>query len=155
MGVVSQRFLPPGTQGVGRLTRFVEEPLTFGFRLVRRFAQKRSALPVELLVLELELVARLYGFGRFRVGTREFRGDPLLPRVDGVENAPVQEALQQPHQNEEVDDLRNDGKPVDQHVLLTRREGNDVVPERVGKDENHRDHEAINRNGLDHGQAHE
>ena len=88
MSVVSQRFLSLGTQGIGRLPRFVEEPLTFGFRLVRRLAQECGALLVELLVLVLELVALLLGFGLFRVGIREFRGDPLLPRVDGVENGP-------------------------------------------------------------------
>ena len=65
MGVVSQRFLPLGTQGIGCLPRFVEEPLTFGFRLVRRLTQERGALPVELLVLVLELVTLLLGFRFF------------------------------------------------------------------------------------------
>jgi hypothetical protein len=32
--------------------------------------------------------------------------------------------------------------------------GDDVIPERIGENENHRDHEAIDRNGLDHGQSH-
>jgi len=36
-------------------------------------------------------------FGPFRVGVREFGGDPLLPRVDGVEDGLVKKALQQPH----------------------------------------------------------
>ena len=154
MGVVSQRVLAFGTQRISRLSRFVEEPLTFGLRLVRRLAQECGALPVELLVLALELVVLLFGFHLFRGGVGELSGDPLLPLVDGMEDRFVQEALQQPHQNEEVDDLRNDGKPVNQHDSLSRRDSNDVVPKRVRKDENHRDHEAINRNGLDHGQAH-
>ena len=97
MGVVSQRFLSLGTQGIGRLARFVKEPLTFGFRLVRRLAQECGALLVELLILVLELVALLLRFGPFRVGVREFGGDPLLPRVDGVEDGLVKKALQQPH----------------------------------------------------------
>ena len=76
---VSQRFLAFGAQRVGILSRFVEQPLTFGFRLVRRLAQEAGTLLVELLVLVLELVALLLGFGFFRVGVREFRGDPLSP----------------------------------------------------------------------------
>jgi hypothetical protein len=38
---------------------------------------------VELLVLVLELVA-LFSASAFCVGVREFLGDPLLPRIDGV-----------------------------------------------------------------------
>src|ERR1035437_9298912 len=86
MRVASQRFLSLRAQGVGGLPRFAEEPLTFGFRLLRSLAQKRGALLVELLVLVLELVALLFGFGLFRVGVRKLRGDPLLPRVDGIED---------------------------------------------------------------------
>src|SRR5450756_1172375 len=89
MRVVSQRFHPLGTQGVGRLPRFVEKSLTFGFRLVRRLAQECSALLVEFLVLVLELVALHSGFGLFRVCVREFSGDAFLPRVDGVEDGLV------------------------------------------------------------------
>ena len=43
----------------------------------------------------------------------------LLTLIHGVQNALVQKALQQPDQNQEVDDLRGDGKPVNQHVYFT------------------------------------
>jgi hypothetical protein len=33
--------------------------------------------------------------------------------------------------------------------------GDDVVPERVGEDQNHRDHEAVDGRGLDHRQTNE
>jgi hypothetical protein len=112
MGVVSQRFLSLGTQGVGRLPRFVDEPLTFGLRLVRRFAQEGGALLVKIRILVLELVLLLLGFGSFRVRVREFCGDPLLPFIDGVEDWFVKEALHQPHQDEKVERLRNDGEPI-------------------------------------------
>ena len=79
VGFASQRFLSLGAQGVGRLPRFVEEPLTFGFRLLRRLAQECGALLVKLLVLVLELVALFLRFGLFRVGVREFRGDHASP----------------------------------------------------------------------------
>ena len=118
--IVSQRFLSLGAQGVSRLPRFIEEPLTFGFRLLRRLAQERGALLVEHLVLVLKLIALLLGFGLFRVGVREFRGDPLLTRVDGVEDGLVKKALQQPHQDDEVERLRTDGEPIDEHELLSR-----------------------------------
>ena len=92
MRVASQRFLSLRAQGVGRLPRFAEESLAFGFRLLRSLAQERGALLVELFVFVLELVALLFGFGFFRVGVRKFRGDPLLPRIDGIENWLVEKA---------------------------------------------------------------
>ena len=153
VGVASQRLLSLGTQGIGCLSRIVEESLAFGFRFVRRLAQECGALLVELLVLVLELVALLLRFGLFRVSVREFRGDPLLPRVNGVEDRLVKKALQQPHQDEEVERLRTDSEPVDQHGLLSCGLGDDVIPERIGENENHRDHEAVDRDGLDHGQT--
>ena len=58
-----------------------------------------------------------------RVGVGEFRGDPLLPRVDGVEDGLVEKALHQPHQDEEVERLRTDGEPVDQHGSTFPRPG--------------------------------
>jgi hypothetical protein len=79
-------LLPFGAQLVGRLPCFVEEPLAFGLCFVGRFGQKRGALLVELLVLVLELVVLLLRFRLFRGGVGEFRGDQLLPRVDGVED---------------------------------------------------------------------
>ena len=84
LGVLSQRLLSLRAQGVGRLSRFVEEPLTLRRRLVRRLLQECRALLVEFLVLVLELVALLLGLGLLRGRVRELRGDPLLPRVDGV-----------------------------------------------------------------------
>src|SRR5450759_3987986 len=115
MGIVSQRFLSLGAQDIGRLPRFVEEPLAFSFSFLRRLVHERVALLVELLVLGLDLVALLLGFCFFCVGVCQLLGDPFLASVDSVKNGPVKEMLQQPHQNEEVDDLRQNGKPVDQH----------------------------------------
>ena len=84
MLLVSQRLLQFRTQSRSVLPRFVEEPLTFGFRLVRCLGQERRALLVKLLVFVLEVVALLLGFGFFFVGIRQFRGDPLLPLIDGT-----------------------------------------------------------------------
>ena len=104
-------------------TRFVVEPLTFGLRLVRRFTQKRGALLVELLVFVLKLVALLLGFGLFLVGVREFCGDSLLALIYGVEDRFVKEALHQPHQDEKVEHLCNDGEPIDYHRFIFLRLG--------------------------------
>src|SRR5450830_687920 len=64
----------------------------------------------------LEFVALCFGFGLFRIGVCQLFGDSLLPFINSIENGLVQESLQQPHQNEEIDDLRKDGKPIDQHM---------------------------------------
>src|ERR1035438_328771 len=92
MGVVSQRFLPLGTQGVDRLPCFVKESLTFGLRLVCRFTHEGSPLLVKLRVLVLELVVLLFSFSLFRVCVRELRGDPLFPLINGVEDRLVKKA---------------------------------------------------------------
>jgi hypothetical protein len=112
---VSQRFLSLGAKGIDRLSRFVHEPLTLGLRLICRRTQERGALLLEGRVLVLELIAHLSGFGLFLVGIRELSGDALFPRVDGIEDRPIEKALQQPHQDEEVEQLRANGEPVDEY----------------------------------------
>src|SRR5271157_6568016 len=71
---VSQRVLAFGTQQVGILSCFVEQPLTFGFGLVRGFFQERRTLLVEGLVLVLKVVAVLLRFSFLRLGLRELGG---------------------------------------------------------------------------------
>ena len=90
---------------VGILPRFVEQPLTFGVGLVRGLCQERCTLLIEGLVLVLKVVALLLRFRLLRLGLRELGGDPFLSFVDGVEDGLVEESLQQPHQDEEVDRL--------------------------------------------------
>ena len=106
-------------QHVGRFAGLVQEPSALSLRFVRSLAQKRGPLPVELLVLALELVAVFLRFGFFCGGVRQFACHQLLPRRDGVENRLIQIALHQPHQDEKVERLRDDGKPVDQHRLTS------------------------------------
>ena len=110
-----QRFLPLGVRRVRHGLCLNEESFAFGFCLVSDFAKERGALAVEVLVLALEFVALFLRFGFFCIGVGEFRGDPFFPRIDGVENGLIKKALHQPHQDEEVERLRPDGKPVDQH----------------------------------------
>ena len=117
MGIAPQGLLSFGARGICRLARFVEKPLTFRLRILRRLGQERRALPVEFLVLVLELVVFLLSFGLLGVGIGEFLCNPLLPCVDGVKDGFVEEMLQEPHQDEEIERLRSDGKPVDQHKL--------------------------------------
>ncbi len=64
----------------------------------------------------LALILRLR-FPCIRIG--ELRGDPSFPRIQGVEDRLVKKTLQQPHQDEKVDDLRNNSEPVDQHKLFS------------------------------------
>ena len=56
---------------------------------------------------------RTPGFGHSFVGVGEFGGNPLLSRVESIEYGLVQEALQQPYEDEKVECLRNNGEPVD------------------------------------------
>jgi len=128
-----QSLLALGTLDIGRLARFFEQALAFGSRLVRRLGEKCSALAVELSVLVLELGVSLFCFGHFRAGVGKLFGDPLFPRVDGMENRLVEKALQQPHQDDEVERLRADGKPIDEHRLLARGLSDDMIPERIGE----------------------
>jgi hypothetical protein len=61
----------------------------------------------------LKVVTLLLRFGLFRGGIREFRGDPLLPLVDGAKDWFVQEAFHEPHQDKEVERLCADSEPID------------------------------------------
>src|ERR1039458_2832893 len=107
MGVVSQRFLSLGTQGVDRLPRFVKEPLPFGLRLVCRLTQEGGALLVKLRVLVLELVVLLFSLGLFRVCVRELRGDPLFPLINCVEDRLVKKAPRSEEHTSELQSLRH------------------------------------------------
>ena len=109
----SQCVLAFGTQRIGILSYLVEQPLTFGIGIVRGFFQERRTLFVEGFVLVLKVVAFLLRFGYFCLGLRKLGGDALLALVDGLEDRFVKESLQQPHQDEEVDCLGEDGEPVD------------------------------------------
>ena len=109
---MAQGLLSLGAQSIGCFPRVVEEPLTFDFRLVRRFREKCGTLLVKLLAFLLKLFVFLLGFRLFRLGIREFFGNQFLPRVNGIEDGFVKKALHQPHKDEEVQRLRRDGKPV-------------------------------------------
>jgi len=85
-GVVFQRFLSLGTQGIGRIPCYHREAADVRLSPRPLPAQECGALLVEVLVLVLELVALLLGFGLFRVGIAMFFGDPLSPRVNGTED---------------------------------------------------------------------
>ena len=152
---VVERFLSLCAQSVSRLARFREQTLALRVRILRGLLQQRRPLLIEILALALELILFLGGCGFLRRGVRELGGDPLLPRVDGVKDGLVEVALHQPHQDDEVERLCADGVPVDQHGLLTGGLRDDVTPERVGENEDHRDHEAVDGQRLDHRQAHE
>ena len=96
VGVASQRLLSLGPQSIGCLSRIVKKSSAFGFRFVCRLAQECSAPLVELFVLMLELIALLLRFGLFCVSVCQFRSDPLLPRVNGVEDRLVKIGVSNP-----------------------------------------------------------
>jgi hypothetical protein len=59
---------------------------TFGLRLVRRFAQKRSTLLIEFLIFVFELVTLLLGFSHLNVSVCKFLGDLFFSLIDGVKD---------------------------------------------------------------------
>ena len=73
----------------------------------------------------------------------------------GLEDGLVKKALHQPHQDHEIERLRPDGEPIDEHGLLPCGFGDRMVPERIREDEDHRNHEAVDGRGFDHRQTHE
>ncbi len=81
--------------------------------------------------------------------------DAFLAPLHGARDRAVEEALQQPDQNQEVDDLGGDREPVDLHAAHPPACAITCVPEGVGEDQDHRDHEAVDRGRLDHRQADE
>src|ERR1035437_3503719 len=141
--VISQRGRLRGAQTLRRFPRFVEEALALDFRLVRRLAEESAALFIKHFVLVLKVVALLLCLGLLRIGIRKFSGDALFPCVDGVEDGLVEEMLQQPHQDEEVQYLCPDGEPVDEHGSFPSGLSDDVTPKRIRENENHRDDKTV------------
>ena len=130
-------FMPLVAQGLGGLVCLIKEPLTLSIRLVRCLFQESSTLLVESLIFLLEIVAFFFGFGLHGVSFCMLLGNPLLPRINGVENGFIKKALHQPYQDEEVKRLRPDSEPINQHGLFPCRCGDGMIPERIGKDEDH------------------
>ncbi len=93
LGIASQQFRPLFAQIVGRLSCRVQQALTFGVDVLRRLAQECSSLLIEGLILVLKFVAFFLRLFLLRVRVRKHCGDPLLPRIDGVEYRLVEIAL--------------------------------------------------------------
>ncbi len=70
------------------------------------------ALAVQLVALLPEFFGALLGVGFGLLGLVETLLDGFFPLVHRLENAVVEEDLQQHHEDEEVDDLCSDGDPV-------------------------------------------
>src|SRR5258708_22387145 len=81
----------------------------------------------------------------------ELRGDFFLPRIDRRQDRLVEKSLQQPDQNQEIDRLRENGETVDEHAPLSARRRDDMIPERICKNENHPDQQTIKWQRIDHG----
>ncbi len=86
------------------------------FRLGRRFLQRRRPLGRNAGAVGLdcgELLFRL-GFGRACVGI--LLVDLGAARIDQAQHRPVQEAMQQPDEDREIDRLQREGGPVEMHA---------------------------------------
>jgi len=58
------------------------------------------------------LILQFFSLGFSRFGIRQFFSDPLFALVDGMEDRLIEEALHQPKQDEEVERLSGDRKPI-------------------------------------------
>ncbi len=102
--LVAQRFLPFGAQGLGGLPRLVEQPLALGFRLVRRLAQQRGALLRRIPRSCAGTRRAPFGASAFFASASASSAAMRFSRASMASRiGPVQEALQQPHQDEEVE----------------------------------------------------
>jgi hypothetical protein len=116
--ISAQRIRQVSPQGFRILFGSIDEALALGFRFVRGFAEKGAALLIECFVLIFIIGTLLFSLGLLGIRIRKFSGDSLLSRIDGIENRLVEKMLQQPHQDEEVDNLRSDSELVDEHRSL-------------------------------------
>src|SRR5262249_54624624 len=90
--------------------------------LGHRFHQLLARLSLD--ALELRLVSRLesVGLGLAAIGLLELAGDLLPPRFEQPEQRPPCELAQQPHQQQEAEDLGDDLFRIDQvHGLGSTR----------------------------------
>src|SRR6202011_2062871 len=98
-------------------------------------AENRFTLSIQYRALPLKLLPFRFSSRLRRRGVRQFGGNALLSGIDCIEDGFVQKALEQPHENEKVQDLRPDGEPIDEHESLPAGLSDDVIPERVCEQE--------------------
>ncbi len=108
-------LLPALAAGPGLAARRFEQAAALVLGGFARLGELRLAIAIEgcdLVAVGARLGLRL----RFALRRlRQPRGDALLALGHRVDHGAVQKALQQPGQDQEVEDLRGDGEPVDLH----------------------------------------
>ena len=124
---------------------FFQDLQTFSPRLVDCLTQECGALLVKVQVFLFKFTGQLCRLCHFAFGSCKFQRESCFTRIDRLEYRLIQKTLEQPHQNQEIDDLCADGKPVDQHGLFSGCLSDDMVPERIGENQYHGDHETVNR----------
>ena len=104
--------LPSGLDVIAQSARFFRMLL---LSLLPSGSEDCLPFVFELLLLSPQL--RLAPFGRFLLflGFVEVFGDAPFARVHGGDDAVVQEALQEQHQDHEVDDLGSECEPINLH----------------------------------------
>lgn len=104
----------------------------------------RQTFPCLRQLAGVLLGLRLHGAG---IGHHGFglRAPARDDRLYGL----VEKALQQPDQDQKVDGLQRQRPPVDVHF----RSRSASAHKGIGEQHQQRDHETVDRHGLDHGQA--
>ena len=108
-------FLQFGVERLRILTSRSDQLVSFGLGRVGGVGKKGDPLVIDLLILMLEVSLFLQGLCLFLFRVLKLGCDAPFPLSDGVEYGLVKEALEQPDQDEEVDDLGGHREPVDEH----------------------------------------
>ena len=112
MGLLGPLALPLRGQGLGQGLDLAA-PFGLELRLESGAQVGLLRLPVGEAALELGLESRRRGLGL--PGLLQGPGHARLPPGQHLPHRPIQEALEKPHQDQEVDDLQGKGGPVDGH----------------------------------------
>ena len=145
---------PPFLEEIDFFPGFRHQLIPVGLRilagLVEHFFIAHLQVP-ELLIIGLR---RLLGPLAGRLSLRKDGADLGLPGVHGPDDLAEEKFFQQEHEDKEVDDLGEKDEQVDMHGLSSHF-FHHIGPERIGEYQDHGDDEAVDGDGLDHGETHE
>ena len=104
-----------GLQGLGVDVGLVDQVPAFLDDLFLHRAHPFGTFAVEAAVFVFKQRVLGAGFALGGGGSGDLVGDALFTGIDGFEYGAIEEAFHQPHEDDEVDDLGDDGEPADRH----------------------------------------
>jgi hypothetical protein len=113
--LVPKGFAPFGSHGFDLLSNLVGKAFAHDLRFVCHLFEQALSLRFEFSPRDAEALALPSCLSLLRCGVAELSRDLLLSRVHRAKDWFVEETLEQPDQDEEVDGLGADSKPINQH----------------------------------------